>query len=45
MSVPDNARVSDLEDEPKGLWRPVHAQVAVWAERYAEGQEDDGDVD
>lgn len=42
MSVPDNATVYDLEDDPEGYWAAIHAQTQVWIERYAEGQEDDG---
>lgn len=36
--VSDNATPSDIEPEPVGFWKNVHAQVRAWAEQY--GNED-----
>lgn len=44
MSVSDNATIADLGDEEEGFWDPIHAQVDKWLTRYAEAQEDDGDI-
>jgi hypothetical protein len=39
MSVPDNASIEDLGDEPEGFWDAAHAQVDEWLLRY--GDDDD----
>lgn len=44
MIVPDNAKVSDLDDDIEG-WEDVHAQVDAWVAKYVDGQEDDGTID
>lgn len=41
MSVSDDAKPEDLEDEPEGFWLPVHAQVAEWVKTYGEQDEPD----
>lgn len=42
MSVPDNATIEDLEDEPEGFWDAAHAQVDAWVLKY-EGDDDESD--
>lgn len=43
--VADNSKPSDIGPEPPGFWSSVHAQTQAWADKYAGGQEDDGDID
>lgn len=38
MIVPDNAKVSDLDDDTEG-WDDVHAQVDAWVTKYGEAND------
>jgi hypothetical protein len=41
MSVPDNATIEDLEDEPEGFWDAVHAEVDEWIAMYKKVSDDE----
>lgn len=43
--VADNSKPSDIGPEPPQFWAPVHQQISVWADKYAESQEDDNGTD
>lgn len=43
--VADNSKPSDIGPEPSGFWSSVHAQAQAWADKFAEGQDDDGNTD
>lgn len=38
MIVPDNATEADLGEEPDGFWTPIHEQVALWLEEFADDE-------